>query len=59
MEQQRFQDYRQLGINRLSLGIQSFNPKHLKSLGRIHDDRQAHRAIHAARAAGFTNIIWI
>lgn len=56
VEQQRFTDYRQLGINRLSLGIQSFNPKHLKSLGRIHDDQQAHQAIHAARKAGFDNL---
>lgn len=56
VEQQRFNDYRKLGINRLSIGIQSFNPSHLKALGRIHDDQQAHRAIDAARLAGFDNI---
>jgi putative oxygen-independent coproporphyrinogen III oxidase len=56
VEQQRFTDYRQLGINRLSLGIQSFNPTHLKALGRIHDDKQAHAAIGAARNAGFDNL---
>jgi oxygen-independent coproporphyrinogen-3 oxidase len=56
VEQNRFTDYRALGINRLSLGIQSFNPNHLKSLGRIHDDKQAHTAIIAARNAGFDNI---
>lgn len=56
VEQQRFNDYRQLGINRLSLGVQSFNPIHLKALGRIHDDQQAHKAIAAAREAGFDNI---
>ncbi|MDI1352236.1 MAG: radical SAM family heme chaperone HemW [bacterium] len=56
VEQFRFADYRQLGINRLSLGIQSFNPIHLKALGRIHDDKQAHNAIDAARKAGFTNL---
>lgn len=56
VEQQRFNDYRQLGINRLSLGIQSFNALHLKALGRIHDDRQAHKAIETARQAGFDNI---
>lgn len=36
-----FVGYRQAGVNRLSLGIQSFNADHLKSLGRIHDDKQA------------------
>lgn len=56
VEQQRFTEYRQTGINRLSLGIQSFNPVHLKALGRIHDDQQAHAAIHAARNAGFDNL---
>jgi oxygen-independent coproporphyrinogen-3 oxidase len=56
VEQQRFTQYRQLGINRLSLGIQSFNPYHLKKLGRIHDEEQAHQAIKAARKAGFDNL---
>lgn len=56
VEQQRFTEYRHTGINRLSLGIQSFNPIHLKALGRIHDDHQAHAAIHAARNAGFDNL---
>lgn len=56
VEQQRFNDYRQLGINRLSLGIQSFNSDHLKKLGRIHDDKQAHQAIETARLAGFDNL---
>lgn len=56
VEQQRFNDYRQLGINRLSLGIQSFNAMHLKALGRIHNDKQTHAAIEAARQAGFDNI---
>lgn len=56
VEQQRFSEYRQLGINRLSLGIQSFNPRHLKKLGRVHDETQAHQAIETARNAGFTNL---
>ncbi|CEK09644.1 radical SAM family heme chaperone HemW [Legionella hackeliae] len=56
VEQQRFNDYRRLGINRLSLGIQSFNPQQLKNLGRIHDHLQAHTAIESARKAGFDNI---
>lgn len=56
VEQHRFREYHQLGINRLSLGIQSFNPEHLHSLGRIHDAQQAHHAIEAARNAGFNNL---
>lgn len=56
VEQQRFTAYRQLGINRLSLGIQSFNSHHLRILGRIHDERQAHQAIESARNAGFDNL---
>lgn len=36
-----FQGYREAGINRLSLGIQSFNPHYLQALGRIHDEKQA------------------
>ncbi len=49
VEATRFRDYRAAGVNRLSLGIQSFNPQHLKALGRIHDDTQARRAIDIAR----------
>ena len=37
----RFAGYKQAGVNRISLGIQSFNADYLKSLGRIHDDKQA------------------
>ncbi len=55
-EQEKFNDFQQAGVNRLSIGIQSFNPTHLKSLGRIHDDHQALSAIDTARKAGFDNI---
>ncbi|MDB6062410.1 MAG: HemN family oxidoreductase [Verrucomicrobiaceae bacterium] len=55
-EQQRFADFRAAGINRLSLGIQSLNPQHLQTLGRIHDRDQAINAVHQARNAGFDNI---
>lgn len=55
VEQSRFTGFRGAGINRLSLGIQSFNPMRLEALGRIHDDKAAHRAIEAARNAGFDN----
>ena len=55
VEHDRFEDYRSAGINRISLGIQSFNDRHLKSLGRIHGGREASAAIDAARKAGFDN----
>jgi len=48
VEAGKFRDFRAAGINRLSLGIQSFDPRHLKSLGRIHDDGEARRAIEIA-----------
>jgi putative oxygen-independent coproporphyrinogen III oxidase len=48
-EAERFAGYRRAGINRLSIGIQSFNPSHLKVLGRIHDEAQAVRAVEIAR----------
>jgi oxygen-independent coproporphyrinogen-3 oxidase len=54
-ERARFADYRRAGINRLSIGIQSFDPQQLQQLGRIHDDADAHQAIDFARAAGFDN----
>ena len=47
-EVERFQGYRAAGVNRLSLGIQSFNRRHLEALGRIHDERQAHAAVETA-----------
>lgn len=47
-EQERFAGFADAGINRLSLGVQSFNPRHLKALGRIHDDKQSKTAIEAA-----------
>ena len=55
-EQQRFADYRSAGINRLSIGIQSFNDTRLADLGRIHDGREAIKAIETAYAAGYENI---
>ncbi|MES3023300.1 MAG: radical SAM family heme chaperone HemW [Pseudomonadota bacterium] len=49
-EAEKFRSYRASGINRLSIGIQSFNPNHLKALGRIHDDTEARRAVEIAHA---------
>ncbi|MDR3427022.1 radical SAM family heme chaperone HemW [Silvimonas sp.] len=48
-EADKFAGYRAAGINRLSIGIQSFNADHLKALGRIHNDEEAHKAIEIAR----------
>ena len=48
-EAERFKSYRESGINRLSIGIQSFNPAHLKALGRIHDGDEALRAVEIAK----------
>jgi len=55
-EQAKFAAYRQLGINRLSIGIQSFNDQHLTQLGRVHTAGEAQQAVKIAQAAGFTNI---
>ena len=55
LEAGRFTEFRAAGINRLSLGIQSFADAQLTRLGRIHDGAQARRAIDSARAAGFDN----
>jgi len=48
-EAEKFRAYRASGINRLSVGIQSFNSQHLKALGRIHDGDEARRAIEIAQ----------
>ena len=48
-EAAKFQAFRAAGVNRLSLGIQSFENRHLKALGRIHDSREAHAAIDLAQ----------
>ena len=44
----KFRGFREAGVTRVSLGIQSFNPRHLKALGRIHDDAEARRAAELA-----------
>jgi oxygen-independent coproporphyrinogen-3 oxidase len=46
----RFEAYREAGVNRLSLGVQSFDRGHLRALGRIHDEREAQAAAEAALA---------
>ena len=44
-EKDRFKSYRAAGVNRLSIGVQSFNDEHLKALGRVHNSDQAQAAI--------------
>jgi len=55
-EAERFTAYRDAGVNRLSIGVQSFQPAQLAALGRIHGPEEAHAAVAMARSAGFTNI---
>ena len=52
-EQQKFSNFNSAGVNRLSIGVQSFNNTHLKALGRIHDGDNALRAIEMAQNSGF------
>ena len=51
----RFRGFREAGINRLSIGIQSFQPDLLQGIGRIHNGVEAAAAVAAARQAGFEN----
>jgi oxygen-independent coproporphyrinogen-3 oxidase len=53
-EAEKFRAYRESGVNRLSIGIQSFNLAHLQALGRIHDEKEARRAVEIA-ATHFDN----
>jgi putative oxygen-independent coproporphyrinogen III oxidase len=55
IEHGRFSDLAGAGVNRISLGVQSFQPRLLSALGRIHDDREAHAAIDELRVAGIAN----
>ncbi len=53
LEQGRFTAFRGAGVNRLSIGVQSFDDQRLEALGRIHGGTEARRAIDACHAAGF------
>lgn len=55
-ELQRFRAFREAGINRLSIGIQSFDDAKLTALGRIHNAKEAIRAVEMAHRAGFDSI---
>ncbi|MEE8059747.1 MAG: radical SAM family heme chaperone HemW [Pseudomonadales bacterium] len=56
VEQQKFSGYYSAGVNRLSIGVQSFNPHQLKSLGRTHNNVEAINAVQTAKTAGFHNV---
>jgi oxygen-independent coproporphyrinogen-3 oxidase len=56
VEHHHFPDYRSAGINRISLGAQSFQDDKLKQLGRIHSGEELHLAIKKIIAAGFDNV---
>jgi putative oxygen-independent coproporphyrinogen III oxidase len=53
---EKLKAFRALGLNRISIGVQSFDDRFLKVLGRIHDGHDAQRTIHDARKAGFENL---
>jgi len=55
VDRERFSGFRQAGINRLSMGIQSFQDDMLCAIGRIHNAQDAISAVEAARSAGFDN----
>jgi len=55
-DEERFTAFRELGVNRLSIGVQSFAPAQLVALGRKHTGPDAVRAFQTARAAGFHNV---
>lgn len=55
-EQERFRHYRESGINRLSIGIQSFDQTALQTLGRVHSATEARTAVDIAHRAGFDEI---
>ncbi|RVU31537.1 radical SAM family heme chaperone HemW [Neptunomonas marina] len=55
-EQDKFAGFLAAGVNRLSIGVQSFNTHHLKALGRIHSGQEAERAIAAAHQLGFKRL---
>jgi oxygen-independent coproporphyrinogen-3 oxidase len=52
----RFAAFREAGVNRLSIGVQSFRAEQLRALGRVHDAAEARTAVATARTVGFDNI---
>lgn len=56
VDAERFAAFRAAGVNRLSIGIQSFRDERLRALGRVHDSAEAVAAVATARTAGFENV---
>lgn len=56
IEHAPFEEYLKVGINRLSIGVQTFNSQKLEILGRIHNAKQAEQAVKAAKKAGFERV---
>lgn len=56
IEREKLKCLKEVGCNRLSLGVQSFSPRELQVLGRIHRDREIYESYETARKTGFTNI---
>ncbi|HMV07650.1 MAG TPA: radical SAM family heme chaperone HemW [Cyclobacteriaceae bacterium] len=56
LTREKLSQLKSIGLNRLSIGIQTFNTERLKSLNRIHDEASAIRSFNDAREAGFDNI---
>lgn len=56
VSEEKLRTYLTFGVNRISVGVQSFNDKLLKNVGRIHDGKQAINTLNMAKKAGFKNI---
>jgi len=56
VDYEKFGGFKAAGVNRVSIGIQSFDPQHLKQLGRIHSKDEALKAVERARQTGFSNL---
>jgi len=56
VEHGRFEDYLKAGVNRISFGVQSFDDKKLRALGRIHSSKEVESAVKLAQDAGYANI---
>lgn len=56
LDREKLMDLREYGINRLSMGLQAWQSRHLKALGRTHDSNKVREEVISAKAIGFGNI---